>query len=68
MNHTFMLMLCIWDGGDGCMLMNRLQNIFQRLIHNYFVQLIGLTVIILLIVFSLLESKEGEITFIYNNF
>lgn len=46
------------------MLMNKLQNI----INNYFVQLIILTIIWLMISFTLLETPLGEVNFIYNNF
>lgn len=48
--------------------MKKLQSIFLKVAHNYFVQLIVITLLILLMAFNLLNSKGEEITFIYNNF
>ena len=50
------------------MLMKKLQNIIRSVVNNYIVQLISITVILLLIIFLMLETKQGNISFVYNNF
>ena len=50
------------------MSIKKLQNIFQKLSKNYVIKLIIITVLLLLIAFAMLESKNSEIAFVYNNF
>lgn len=50
------------------MLISKLQSIIQKASKNYIVKLVILTALILLIIFAMLESKNSEIPFVYNNF
>lgn len=50
------------------MLTNKLLNIFHKICKSYIFKLIIVTIVSLAVLLAFLESKSGEISFVYNNF
>jgi len=46
----------------------KLQIIIHRVSESYIFKLLLITASLLLIIFCMLETKEGSISFVYNNF
>ena len=67
-NPIFSKTLCIWDGKDGFMLIEKLQSIIHKVGESYIFKLLLIMLGILLVIFAMLESQDGKITFVYNNF
>lgn len=50
------------------MSMSRLPNILKKLLSSYFFKLLFVSIVVFVMVFCMLESKDGDISFVYNNF
>lgn len=69
MSLILCMMLCIWGGKDGYMLIRKLQNTIQANKKiEIVVKIIMYSIAGLVVLLGMLENDGSDVSFVYNNF